>query len=131
MTDKTPLEDFYATLNEVKNFIGLLAPDMLSMYDGDPDDNRQDKRCAIIDILDGGYMRDLQKQIEDNYDIKIAEKFGGTEGDGETHWFVFQHKDKFFRLPGFYDSYSDNEYYWEAIREVAPKEKLVTVFEDI
>lgn len=122
------VEDFLSMINEVKNYIGLTAPNFINQYSiGEESEIRN----VIVEVMSGGYAEKVKEAIERDYDLTIAEQHGGTEGDGDTHWFVFKWHDMYFRLPGFYSSYDDNEYYWDNVKQVLPEPKSIIVFKDI
>lgn len=67
--------------------------------------------------------------------VQIVESFGG-EGMGDDLWYVFSVVDppkptRYFRVSGYYQSYDGGTYEdgEDALREVAPVQKVVTVYE--
>lgn len=125
-----PVQNFLKTINEIKNYIGLIAPNYLKAYEEDEHDSL-DIRNVIVDVLTGGYAQELATNIEQDYDIKIVETHGGSEGDGETHWHIFKYHNEFFRLPGFYSSYQNTEYFWDEVRQVVGRPKSIIEYVDI
>ena len=92
-------------------------------------------------------IKDLQEIFEENdltYDcnnvligngwvVNLAESVGGGEGDGETYYLVYSFtKDSkvlFFKIPGWYQSYDGGELYWNKVKGVKPKQKMITYYE--
>lgn len=58
------------------------------------------------------------------------QRYGGCEGDGEEHWIVFRaekegESTKYFKVPGWYQSYSGSELEWDNLHEVEPYERTI------
>lgn len=58
----------------------------------------------------------------------------GGEGEGER-WYVVYHfveHDVYVRVDGWYQSYEGTDFYdgWDCCKEVRPKEKVITVYEN-
>lgn len=66
--------------------------------------------------------------------IEAEEVFGGGEGDGEEYYIVFSARSgadepkRYFKIPGWYQSYHGSELEIENTFEVVPGEKVVRVW---
>lgn len=72
--------------------------------------------------------------VGNGWKVDLAEKVGGSEGEGETYYLIYRFykegsKDKFFKIPGWYQSYHGGELEWHRAKEVFPKQKMVTYYE--
>lgn len=82
--------------------------------------------------FDGDYfVCEQDKEISfGRYTIKIVDQEGGGEGSGE-HWHsVFKvsekgKEDRYYYIPGWYQSYNGTEIEWSGIYEVEPYDKVV------
>lgn len=89
----------------------------------------------ILEILD---KHDISASIlADNYNlpnelgvVERVDHYGG-EGQGELYYDVLYFKDfdVYVKIRGYYYSYDGIEYYDDAISEVKPVKKEITVFE--
>jgi len=89
-------------------------------------------RRQLSKINDYNYDYDgSESEIGGGWIYECVERFGGGEGDGETHWIVFSLSKgdvkKHFRINGYYQSY-DGAYLDGDIEEVEEKEKVVKVW---
>ena len=66
--------------------------------------------------------------------IQVQQHGGGGEGEGENWWVVyhFVEHDVYVRVDGWYQSYEGTDFYegWDCCKEVRPKEKVITVYEN-
>jgi len=94
------------------------------------DDNIGDK---VRDVVRWGERYEVD--VPNNWDLKSVHIEGGGEGCGEDHWAVFSlTKDeevKYFRVPGYYQSYNGGELYWGEMFEAKPVEKTYIDYEKI
>ena len=98
-------------------------------------------------VIDNGkYKYELKEHLSDRYireknlevdgHIFVTEEiFGGREGAGEEHWIVFSVENngdkKYFKVPGFYQSYDGAELNWQYTHEVQPGEKVIRVWNKV
>ena len=75
----------------------------------------------------------LKNEKMGDFIISTEKVHGGGEGDGEKHWIVLKVEDgervSFWKIPGWYQSYSGAELEIGNIFEVFAKEISVTVWE--
>ncbi len=66
--------------------------------------------------------------------VKVVQNVGGGEGAGETRYIVFRIEDesgvRFFQMNGYYMSY-DGSHFDGPFVEVTPKQKTITVYEEV
>lgn len=72
--------------------------------------------------------------VGNGWKVDLVETVGGSEGSGETYYLIYRFykegaEDKFFKIPGWYQSYHGGELEWYGAREVSPKQKTITVYE--
>lgn len=98
-----------------------------------PENERDyDDLCVELFTEDGGYDIDpkLAAVIAKHTHCLIEGEYGG-EGAGEYCYGVMQLDDKFYRAEWSYYSYNGCDYdsVSNTVREVKPREKIVTVYE--
>jgi len=101
---------------------------MREEYEYDPEDTDLEDNNSVWSAV----MEYEGKDYElDGYSAKVVATYGG-EGQGDQYWVVISISDgettRYFRRDGWYASY-DGGYLDGPTSEVAPKEKVITVFE--
>lgn len=95
-------------------------------YEGDEED--EDERAD--DLLQAFLSNDIDPP-ESADRIEYIEQHGGGEGQGEYVWAVFKFDGIFYKAEWNY--YSQYGYNWDGleIKEVVPREKIITVYDDV
>lgn len=87
---------------------------------------------ALYQILETYTGRDIN--IYDNLIITSVEQFGG-EGLGSDYYVIFKmlfnNEETFWKIPGWYQSFQGSELEVYNTFQVVPKEKTITVFEQL
>lgn len=117
MSDENYLREFNETLQAIVNYIFLCNPEYKDWY-------REDERQGVV-------FQRLTDDLRKTYEFDLIHTEGGFEGAGEEHWLVFKFKDRYVKLPAFYNSYDGAEYYWDDIFEVKAVPTMITVYEKL
>jgi hypothetical protein len=69
-----------------------------------------------------------------NWEIILHERFGGSSGDGEEHYLIYEVRysgqpHSFWKVPGYYSSYEGSELEWDNVYQVQPVTKTIIAWE--
>lgn len=85
----------------------------------------------LVELLKYRYLKIDEFNVDD-LTLKVEEVFGGSEGDGEEYYIVFSAtsgaETKYFKIPGWYQSYHGRELEINNTHEVVPAEKVIRVW---
>ena len=86
------------------------------------------QRLSIARYFKGWYSKDIF--IFEDAQIEYVDEFGG-EGQGYDYWVVVKDilNDKYYKCSGYYTSYDGG--HLDSVLPVVPKEKTITVFEQV
>lgn len=99
-----------------------------------PDRVRSSKRQSVKEVNWNFYFTKDKDFIVDDTVIRLVERVGGNEGDGDHAHLVFQvdradEKSQWFRKDGRYSSYNGVDWEYTKVFEVNPQERTVIVYE--
>lgn len=106
----------------------LLSTGIINIwYEGD----EEDKNERGEDLLRSFLSQDLDIPEEFCPRLEYIDGDGGGEGNGEYVWAVFKFDDVFYKAEWNY--YSHHGYSWDGleIKQVVPREKIITVYDNI
>ena len=70
------------------------------------------------------------KKIKDKYDFSVVKQFGG-EGQGDDYYYVVKLQDKYFYIPGWYNSDYGSELSWDDVYECEPFQETITNYRKV